>query len=197
MGKGGIPARMSGHDIPPGWSYTPSAWRERLVLVGGALVGCGIAVYLALYQLGVLTRVWEPFFGSGSRDVLRSGIARSLPFPDALLGAIGYLIEVVTGLIGGPHRWRTMPWVVLVYGLTVVGLGLVSLLLLIVQPVFLHAWCTLCLLSAALSLSIVGPALDEVVASLHYLRRERRRGGSLWAILWGGGGHHDASARSE
>jgi uncharacterized membrane protein len=157
------------------------------VLVGGALVGCAIAVYLALYQFGVLTRVWEPFFGSGSQAVLHSGIARSLPFPDALLGAVGYGIEVVTGLIGGANRWRAMPWIVLVYGLTIVGLGLASLLLLIFQPVLLHAWCTLCLLSAAISLSIVGPALDEVVASLQFLRRERRQGGSLWHALWGGG----------
>src|SRR5262245_21335128 len=63
------------------------------MLVGGAFIGCGIAVYLALYQLGVLTSVWEPFFGSGSRDVLHSKMARFLPFPDALFSAVGYLIE--------------------------------------------------------------------------------------------------------
>jgi hypothetical protein len=36
-------------------------------------------------------------------------------------------------------------------------------------PLLLHAWCTLCLISGAISLSIVGAALDEVVASLHFL----------------------------
>jgi hypothetical protein len=153
-------------------------------------------VYLALYQLGVLARVWEPFFGSGSQAVLHSGIARSLPFPDALLGAVGYCIEVITGLIGGPNRWRAMPWIVLVYGLTIIGLGLVSLLLIIFQSVFLHAWCTLCLISAAISLSIVGPAMDEVVASLQFLRREHRQGGSLWDTLWGVGERHSASNAS-
>jgi uncharacterized membrane protein len=154
-------------------------------------------VYLALYQLGLLTSVWEPFFGSGSQAVLHSGVARSLPFPDALLGAVCYCIEVATGLIGGPNRWRAMPWIVLVYGLTIIGLGLVSLLLIIFQPLLLHAWCTLCLISAAISLSIVGPAMDEVVASLQFLRREHRQGGSLWDALWGVGGHHSARTLSE
>lgn len=51
---------------PPGWSYDPSSWSERLPLIGLALVGFGIAGYLALVQLGVFGRAWEPFFGAGS-----------------------------------------------------------------------------------------------------------------------------------
>ncbi len=54
-----------GHEkaTPPGWSYNPSGWSQRLPIVGLALVGFGIATYLTLFQVGVLSSVWEPFFG--------------------------------------------------------------------------------------------------------------------------------------
>lgn len=116
------------------------------------MFGFGIATYLALYQWGVLGDVWEPFFGEGSVVVLGSSISRFLPFPDAALGALGYLMDAVTGVVGGRERWRTMPWLVVVFGLAVGPLGAVSVLLVILQPVVLDAWCTLCLAPAAVSL---------------------------------------------
>jgi hypothetical protein len=96
--------------IPPGWSYNPSAWSQRLWIVGIALVGFGIATYLALYQYDVVTDVWEPFFGSGSRTILDSWVSELLPVSDAALGAFSYLLDAVSGVIGGKRRWRTMPW---------------------------------------------------------------------------------------
>jgi hypothetical protein len=48
----------------------------------------------------VFTRVWEPFFGEGSRVILTSSVSRLLPVPDAALGAFGYLLDAV----GRPHR---------------------------------------------------------------------------------------------
>ena len=90
---------------PPGWDENPSAWHQRLPLVGVALLGFLIASYLALYQWGVIPSVWEPFFGSGSRVILHSGISRLLPIPDAALGALSYLLDAVAGLIGGRERY--------------------------------------------------------------------------------------------
>jgi uncharacterized membrane protein len=69
-------------------------------------------MYLALYQWEVLARVWEPFFGEGSRVILTSSVSHLLPVPDAALGAFGYLLDAVAGLIGGRQRWRTRPWIV-------------------------------------------------------------------------------------
>lgn len=40
----------------------------------------------------MLADVWEPVFGNGSRPILDSGLARSLPAPDAAPGAAGYLV---------------------------------------------------------------------------------------------------------
>ncbi|HWO43056.1 MAG TPA: vitamin K epoxide reductase family protein [Candidatus Eisenbacteria bacterium] len=171
--------------IPPGWDKNPSSWSERLPIVGLALIGFMIAAYLALYQWRVLDTVWEPFFGEGSRIILNSRISHILPIPDAALGAFGYLLDAVTGLVGGRRRWRTMPWMVVIFGLAVGPLGIVSVALVIFQPVLFDAWCTLCLASALVSILMVGPAADEVLASLQYFKRERARGNSMWRAFWG------------
>ena len=56
--------------VPPGWKDNPTAWAKRIRLVVLASVGLCFASYLALYQLGVLTEVWDPFFPEGSPKVL-------------------------------------------------------------------------------------------------------------------------------
>lgn len=172
-------------DAPPGWSYNPSSVRERVPIIALATLGFGIAGYLALYQWGVVATVWEPFFGDGSRTILNSRISHVLPIPDAALGAAGYLLDAVTGAIGGRGRWRTMPWMVILFGLAVGPLGAVSVMLVIFQPVLLDAWCTLCLASAVISVLMIGPAMDEVLASLQHLKRRRREGAPLLRAFWG------------
>lgn len=172
---------------PPGWSYNPSSWSERLPLIGLALVGFGIASYLALHQWGVVPRVWEPFFGNGSEVILSSWVSRVLPIPDAALGALGYLLDAVSGAVGGRARWRTMPWIVVLFGIAVGPLGATSILLVIAQPVLFGAWCTLCLTSAAISVAMIGPAMDELLASLQHLKRVGEAGGSRWRAFWGRG----------
>lgn len=171
--------------MPPGWVGNPSRWSERLPIVGLALVGFAIAGWLAAYQLGWSGVPWEPFFPGGTKKILDSPASRVLPIPDAALGAFGYLLDAVTGVIGGRERWRTMPWIVVLFGLAVGPLGATSILLVILQPVAYDAWCTLCLASAAISIAMIPPAMDEVLASLQHLQRVSRAGGSLWRTFWG------------
>ena len=170
---------------PPGWDTNPSAWRERMPIVGLAVVGLVIASYLTLYQYEVVDSVWEPFFGSGSERVLNSRISRVLPVKDAALGAIGYLLDAVTGVMFGEDRWRTQPWIVVLFGLAVGPLGAGSIVLVILQPVLFSTFCTLCLVTAVISVLMIGPAMDEVLASLQFLRRARDDGRSLWRAFWG------------
>lgn len=172
-------------DVPPGWDYNPATWAQRLPIVIAAVIGFGIATYLALYQWRIIGSVWEPFFGQGSVTILNSKISHLLPIPDAALGAIGYLADAVAGIIGGTRRWRTMPWIVVLFGFAVGPLGGVSILLVILQPVMFDAWCTLCLASAFISVIMIGPAMDEVLASLQHLKQVRRDGGSAWRAFWG------------
>ncbi|MBW3613239.1 MAG: vitamin K epoxide reductase family protein [Chloroflexi bacterium] len=179
---------MAERRIPPGWEYNPSNWGNRLPIIGLALVGTAIAAYLSAFQLGLIDTVWEPFFGDGSRTILTSRISHVLPIPDAALGAGAYLIDAVAGAVGGRSRWRTMPWIVLLFGLAVGPLGIVSITLVVLQPVMFDAWCTLCLASALVSLAMIGPAFDEVLASLQHLRRVHDQGGSYSRALWSGEG---------
>ena len=172
-------------NVPPGWEYDPASWGQRLPIVALAVVGFLIAGYLALYQWGVFDTVWEPFFGRGSRKILHSWVSHVLPVPDAALGALGYLADAVAGVIGRPGRWRTMPWIVVLFGILIGPLGVVSITLVVLQPVLFDAWCTLCLATAVISVLMIGPALDEVLASLQYLRREGRAGRSVWRAFWG------------
>jgi hypothetical protein len=171
--------------IPPGWNYNPSTWGQRVPLLVVAFVGFLIAMYLGAYQLGWTRSAWDPFFGKGSEHILTSSVSHILPIPDALLGALGYLVDVVTGIIGGKTRWRTMPWMVIIFGIAVGPLGLVSITLVILQPVLFHAWCTLCLASAFISVMMISPATDELLASLQYLQRVRQRRLSVWDAFWG------------
>ena len=114
-------------DIPLGWSYNPSTWLQRMPIIVLAILGFAIAGYLSLYQLRVISEVWEPFFGSGSEEILTSWVSKLLhPLPDAGLGALSYLVDAVAGIIGGTKRWKTMPWMVVLFGIAVGPLGVVS-----------------------------------------------------------------------
>lgn len=172
--------------VPPGWDYNPATFSQRLPIVALALLGCAIATYLALYQYEVVDEVWEPFFGDGTRVILSSPLSHVLPVSDAALGAAGYLADAVTGLIGGRERWRTMPWIVVGFAFLVGPLGAISIGLVIAQPLLYDAWCTLCLASAVISVLMIGPAMDEALASLQHLRRVWDRGEtSVWQAFWG------------
>lgn len=171
--------------IPPGWEYNPSAWSERLPIIILGFIGFLIAGYMSLFQYQLINSVWDPFFGNQTEQVLNSELSRVLPIPDAALGALAYLVDVVTGAIGGVKRWRTMPWIVVLFGIAVGPLGFVSVALVISQPVVVGAWCTLCLTTAVISLAMIGPAMDEMLASLQHLKREHQRGRSAWRVFWG------------
>jgi hypothetical protein len=129
--------------------------------------------------MGALFRAWQP-------NDSRLELSRILPIPDAALGAAGYLADAVTGVIGRRDRWRRMPWIVILFGLAVGPLGGISVLLVILQPVLYDAWCTLCLVSAVISIVMIPPAMDEVLASLQFLRQQHDQGRSLWHAFWHG-----------
>ena len=163
-------------NIPQGFKSKPSSWEKRKALLILAVAGFFVALYLGLYELKVFETVWDPFFGSGTRNVLNSSFSRSLPIPDGILGAFGYLCDVILVSIGNESRWYASPWIVILYFLLVVLMALVSIFLIILQAFIVHAWCTLCLLSAVLSISMVYPVLTEFAATMHYLRHQKDSG---------------------
>jgi len=176
---------MVNENFPPGWNYNPASWNQRIPIIVLAFIGFAIATYLSLYQLKIIDDVWEPFFEDGSIKILDSFISKLLPVPDAALGAFSYVLDAVGGIVGSQKRWRTMPWIVIFFGLAVGPLGFVSVMLVVFQPVLFDAWCTLCIASAVISIVMIGPAMDEVLASLQYLKRVKASGASLWKAFWG------------
>lgn len=175
-----------GPPTPPGWSYNPSSWPQRWILIVLGFLGLVASRYLAMFQLGYIDTIWDPFFGDGTRLVLNSSMSHSLPVSDGALGALAYTFEFLMGYMGGPSRWRTMPWMVTIFGILVIPLGLVHIFLVISQPVVVGHWCTFCLAAAALMLPMIPLEVDEVVAMLQHLKHARERGESLWKAFWKG-----------
>ena len=150
--------------IPQGWSYNPSSWVQRFPILVFGTIGWFAARLMCAYQLGYIDSIYDPFFVNGTEKVITSKVSQAFPLPDAGLGALAYSLEVLLGLKGRTARWRTMPWLVVGFSFLVVPLGLVSIILVILQPLLVGAWCSLCLLAAFCMLLMCMLTLDEVVA---------------------------------
>jgi uncharacterized membrane protein len=175
------------------WRATagPSAWTRRLPVIVLAVVGLLVSLNLSFFQYHLIDSVWDPFFGAAcSAAVLTSALSRSLPVHDAALGAFAYLVEMALEAAGGTGRWRDRPWLPLLLGLTAAGMAAVSLGLILVQALMVHHFCTLCLVSAGISLIVPVLVVHEVRAAVREVRHGRRRGASWWRALRGdtGGG---------
>ncbi|SOD40150.1 Nucleoside-diphosphate-sugar epimerase [Nitrosovibrio sp. Nv4] len=194
-------ARMSGPDTPPGWSYSPSGMTNRIPIVALAFVGIFLSRYMAAFQLGHIENAWDPFFGDGTARVITSEVSEAWPVADAGLGATVYVMEILTGLIGDKRRWRTMPWMVLLFGILIVPLGVVSIYFIIIQPIVIGTWCTLCLIAAVAMLLQIPYSFDEILATLQFLKDRHKNGKSWWHVLWHGdtieGGSPDYSSNFE
>lgn len=184
-----------GPSLPPGWSYNPSSWPQRWIMIVLGLFGWLVSRYLAAYQLGYINTVWDPFFGDSTYRVLDSQMSHSLPISDAGLGSLAYTFEFLMGFMGSPSRWRTMPWMVTFFGILVIPLGLVHIFLVISQPVIVGYWCTFCLLAAAIMLPMLPLEVDEVIAMIQFMKRKIRDGESFWKIFWKGGGEKNEKTR--
>jgi hypothetical protein len=180
-------------DVAPlPWDYNPSAWRQRIPICILAMVAFVIAAYMGLYQWRLIDSAWDPVFGRQTRQVLDSDVSewmrRWFLVPDAIFGAIAYLGDAIFGLAGSVRRWQYRPWLVIVFGIDVIPLGIVSAVLVVLQGTVVGSWCLLCLITAAISLILVYMAYDEVWSCLRYLHRVWRAThdrGILWKTFCG------------
>src|SRR5688572_7972687 len=148
---------------------------------------------MAIYQWRLVGSVWDPIFGEQTRHVLDSTVSEQMRswfrIPDAALGALAYLGDLIFGLAGSTRRWQDRPWLVILFGLDVIPLGIVSAVLVVLQGSVVGAWCFLCLVTAVISLALVYLSYDEVWSSLAYLRRvwrNTRNVRRVWYAFWGG-----------
>lgn len=185
----------SQHDldaIPEPWDYNPSAWSQRIPICILAFVAFLIATYLALYQWRLIHSVWDPFFGQQTANVLDSNVSEKMRYwfliPDAAFGAIAYLGDAIFGFAGSTRRWQYRPWLVVLFGIDVIPLGIVSAVLVVLQGTVVGSWCTLCIITATISLILVFMAYDEVWSCLLYLHRVWKATHDrkvLWNAFWG------------
>lgn len=183
-------AALTGPEVPPGWTYNPSAWTQRLPIIVLALVGLYVSRYLAAYQLGHIPEVWDPFFAgsstdpqNGTEEIITSSVSMAWPVSDAAVGGYTYLLEILTGIVGSRMRWRTMPWLVVLFGLMIAPLGITSIAFIIIQPIVIGTWSTIALIGAAAVLLQIPYSLDELLATLQFLRRRVRMGRNWLRVL--------------
>jgi hypothetical protein len=176
----------------PPWEHNPSSWRDRVPIAVLAGVAFLIAAYMALYQWRLIGDVWDPIFGEQTKRVLDSNVSermrRWIGLPDAALGAIAYLGDLIFGLAGSTRRWQYRPWMVLLFGLDVIPLGIVSVVLVVLQGTAVGAWCFLCLVTAVISIVLIVLSYDEVWSSILYLHRvwqRTRKSSTVWDAFWG------------
>ena len=183
-------AALTGPEVPPGWSYNPSGWTQRLPIIVLALVGLYVSRYLAGYQLGHIQEVWDPFFAgssadpqNGTEEIVTSSVSKAWPVSDAAVGGYTYLLEILTGIVGSRMRWRTMPWLVVLFGLMIAPLGITSIAFIIIQPIIIGTWSTIALIGAAAVLLQIPYSLDELLATLQFLRRRAKTGQNWLRVL--------------
>lgn len=178
---------LPGPDVPRGWSYNPSSWSQRAPIIALALLGFFLSRQMAAFQLQHIASLRDPFFGLGTQRVLTSDVSQAFPISDAGFGGIAYMVEFLMGFMGDERRWRTMPWMVTFFGILVVPLGVVSITLIVLQPLAVGSWCTPCLIAATAMLIMIALTLDEVVAMIQFMVQAKREGQPLWHTFWAGG----------
>lgn len=162
------------------------------------------------YQLGHIPAVWDPFFpGSptdpknGTEEVITSALSKAFPLSDAALGGYTYLLEILTGLVGAKARWRTMPWLVVLFGLMIAPLGITSIAFVIIQPIVIGTLSTVALIGAAAILIQIPYSLDELIATCQFVRRRMQAGRNGFAVFFRGdtdtmpAGAHDSSRTAD
>ena len=152
---------MDQSDLPPGWTYSPSTYLQRLPIIALGAVGLLLA-----RSSPPTSSATSKACGSrsspaaapplnGTEPIITSGVSKAWPIADAGLGGVAYVFEVLMGVMGDRRRWRTMPWMVAMFGITVVPLGVVSIYFIVIQPIVIGTWCTLCLITAAAMLVMI------------------------------------------
>lgn len=180
--------------VPPGWTYCPSTGAQRLPIAAMGIIGLLIARMLTAYQLGHVDFVWEPFFAgdpadprNGTAEIITSSVSKAWPIPDAGLGAVSYMLEILMAVMGTRDRWRTMPWMVTFFGILVIPLGVVSIYFIVIQPIMIGTWSTPALIAALAMLIMIPFALDEVIAMGQFLFWTHRQGKPLVRTFFKGG----------
>ena len=87
-----------------------------------------------------------------------------------------------------------MPWMVLALAIEMLPLGLVSIYFVIIQPIVIGTWCTLCLIAALAMVVMIPYSLNEFVAMGQFMADAHRKGKPFWRAFWTGDAMDGGSA---
>jgi hypothetical protein len=93
-------------------------------------------------------------------------------------------MEIVTALVGTKARWRTMPWLVVAFGLMIAPLGVISIFFIIIQPIVIGTWSVIALAGAAAILIQIPYSLDEIIATMQFMRRRVAAGRNVLRVFF-------------
>jgi uncharacterized membrane protein len=135
--------------------------RHRQAIALLATVGFFLALYLWLYKIGV---IGELKCGTGSCEFVQSSrYAWLFGQPVALYGVVGYLVLLVTALVGLQPRYLASPGLARVLALlATVGFAF-TLYLTGLELFVLHAICRWCVVSAVIMTLITAIAIPAAL----------------------------------
>lgn len=136
-------------------SHSPGKGARILYTIAAllALVGLADATYLTASHLAGETVTCIGV--AGCSDVLSSSYAKVGPVPLAAFGVLAYLVAFSAAICAGFGMARAHTLLLVAVG----AMFLATLWLLYVQAFVLHAFCSYCLLSAALTFALAGIAI--------------------------------------
>jgi vitamin K epoxide reductase family protein len=147
---------------------------------------------MGLYQWQLIGHVWDPVFHGQTQQVLDSDVSHQLRIwfriPDSMMGAVAYIGDIFFALAGSTRRWHDRPWLVIIFGIDVIPLGIVSATLVALQGTVVGSWCFPCWITASVSIILIFLAYDEVCACIRYLIRVWKKSKDkklLWDTFWG------------
>ncbi len=171
-------------ELPLGWNYNPGAWSQRLPLALLALLGFVLSTWFAFYSPALLSSS-VPFFTFSARfHFVPAALRRLFASPEMGVSACGFILQTLGSLVGGTRRWRTHPVWVVAFGIILVLLTAFNISQTALELVFTDAWCLPPLLAAIISVLMIGPAMDEVLASLQHLKRNKYAFKHKWLFFW-------------
>ena len=141
---------MSGAALALSWRAVWARWL--CAGIGAAVMAVpflGSTANAAAYLSDTLVGAFVFGLAVCSKPEPGSSAVAALTGPSVPPGGYTYLLEILTGLVGSRQSWGTAPWVVLLFGLMIVPLGMTTILFIIIQPVVLGTWSTLALVGGA------------------------------------------------
>lgn len=146
---------------PPGWSVNPSLYSQRLPVILLAVLGLTLSIDM------------RELSGALARDVNTLAIEAALA------------IAVITGSIGSERRWSRKPWLVAIFGLAIGPAAFVASTWSLIELSFDGTWNSREVGRSVAALMAIGPAMDEVLASLQFVRSQSKKGRSPIRVFLG------------